>query len=133
MPGHRSCTQWDTGTILCWCKHVLRCLQATPDTDPSVLARWLRDTAVWRAVGYTSWHMLHAPPCQNLCADWSYEYPVLRNLALGAPVHLGPEGWGGGGGQHTFLWYSMQMMLVQDAGCAGRCSVSVPCTPLLDA
>ena len=89
-----------------WCCHVLPYLSVTHLTVLDVLRRWLPDAATWHGTTYASWHMPHSPPCTDLCAYWSADFPVLSSFPT-VDHHWNAsaaEGWG----SRSFLLFSMQ-------------------------
>ena len=49
---------------------------------------------------YASWHMPHAGPCSDFCADWCHDFPVLSSLTPlldpSTSIRLGPRPRGEG-------------------------------------
>ena len=80
VPRIMSRTPWDVDSTLHWCKHVTYILPATRDTIFFRLHHWVQSTAHWCHSAYASWHMPHPGPCTDICADWCFDFPVLRSL-----------------------------------------------------
>ena len=95
-----STTPWDVDGTLEWCRHITYVLPCSRDSIFFRLRRWIVTHAVWTPKAYVSWHLPHVGACDNLCADWCYDFPTLSHFSpsrdTGEPVHLGlcPRGEG---------------------------------------
>ena len=57
----------------------MRGLSVEPKADTLFyrLRRWLQVHAVLSHSAYASWHGPHECPCDQECADWCHDFPVL--------------------------------------------------------
>ena len=60
----------------------------------------LQGQTVWSDQAYASWHMPHAGPCSQFCADWCHDFPILSYLTPlldpSTSIRLGPRPRGEG-------------------------------------
>jgi hypothetical protein len=100
VPRVISRTPWDVDSTLQWCCHATYILPCTRDTLFFRLHRWLQGQTVWSDQAYASWHMPHAGPCSQFCADWCHDFPILSYLTPlldpSTSIRLGPRPRGEG-------------------------------------
>ena len=100
VPRVISRTPWDVDSTLQWCCHATYILPCTRDTLFFRLHRWLQGQTVWSDQAYASWHMPHAGPCSQFCADWCHDFPILSYLTPlldpSTSIRLGPRPRGKG-------------------------------------
>ena len=98
VPRIMSRTPWDVDSTLQWCCYATYILPCTRDTLFFRLHRWLQSQTVWSDQAYASWHMPHAGPCGDFCADWCHDFPILSHLTSTGSVDINPFGASAPGG-----------------------------------
>ena len=134
VPRIVSRTPWDVEATQAGTMHILYSLPSTRDTIFYRLRQWLQGHSLWSNSAYASWHVPHARPCSETCADWCYDFPILSaHTPRGdpsQPIPVGPPARGRGTLHFRYCHSTHELLMIYGTSrgqCLARASGAYRC------